>query len=268
VDLKDRFETIDGSRPDASPLTGAVGREIPLAAFAVLTGGDAFEDASERAPSDGEERAHAFVARRVKVKRHFVSRRLVELVTGAIVEQLAGNPSLTARLERQRPLVIDLVPEGKALGRYGFPDNVVPNAAGLFWDHPSWERARIALREEHLEKESALVVHEMAHAIHYLAFTAKERELIYKVLRPTFGSRAAMDEVFAIYSEREFLPTFDEEQQRAPGVYGVTRRQWDENHLFTRFVRKLYFPYKKLAGRAAPSDMAQGRSAWAKFSGA
>ena len=57
-----------------------------------------------------------------------------------------------------------------------------------------------------------------------------------------------MDEVFAIYSEREFLTDFSEEEKKASGVYGFTRRQWDENHLFTRFVRKLYFPGKRLAG--------------------
>jgi hypothetical protein len=125
---------------------------------------------------------------------------------------------------------------------------VVEAAAGVFWDHPTWSAARIAYRADELQGDTALVVHEMAHAIHYLAFTREERDAIYAVLRPTFGSRAAMDEVFAIYSEREFLSEFDAGARRAPGVYGAIRRQWSEDHVFTRFVRKLYFPYKPLAG--------------------
>jgi len=48
----------------------------------------------------------------------------------------------------------------------------------------------------------------MAHAIHYLAFTAAERQLIDNLLRPVFGARAAVDEAFAVYSEREFIDDF------------------------------------------------------------
>lgn len=68
-----------------------------------------------------------------------------------------------------------------------------------------------------------------------------------------------MDEVFAIYSEREFLETFSPDGKRAPGVYGFTRRQWHEDHLFTRFVRKLYWPHKSLAG---PSMAPVGGANW------
>ena len=74
-----------------------------------------------------------------------------------------------------------------------------------------------------------------------------------------------MDEVFAIYSEREFCEDYSEAERRAPGIYGITRRQWNEDHLFTRFVRKLYFPHKRLAGREAKERA--GARAWQKFSG-
>jgi hypothetical protein len=258
-DLRDRFETIDGSRPDASPLGPDVEKEIPLLAFQVLAGGDAFEGG--RAPAEGAAEALRWFEQRVKVKRHFCPKSAALHVQTEIAGQLASNPKLVERLWRARPIVVDLVPEKKKMSRYGFPPQVDDRAAGLFWDHPSWPKARVALRMDRLYEDEALVVHEMAHAIHYLAFTQAERDLIYKVLRPTFGSRAAMDEVFAIYSEREFLASFSAAEKRAPGVYGVTRRQWDENHLFTRFIRKLYFPHKKLAGH----EMGGPRTGWSKY---
>ena len=56
--------------------------------------------------------------------------------------------------------------------------------------------------------------------------------------------------MFAIYTEREFLPGFTEREGHAPGVYGLARQRWDERHVFTRFVRHLYHPHKPLAGSA------------------
>ena len=44
------------------------------------------------------------------------------------------------------------------------------------------------------------------------------------------------------------LTTFRDIDKKAPGVYGMARQRWNENHVFTRFVRNLYFPYKPLAG--------------------
>jgi hypothetical protein len=34
----------------------------------------------------------------------------------------------------------------------------------------------------------------------------------------------------------------------------VARQRWNEEHLFTRFVRNLYFPYKPLAGQGSGSS--------------
>jgi hypothetical protein len=155
---------------------------------------------------------------------------------------------LVERLMAAKPIRVDLIPPGLPMWKMGYPKSVGPQVSGLYWDQAQWPEARIALKAERLDGEPALVVHEFAHAIHYLAFTQHERESIYRLLRPSFGSRSAMDEVFAIYSEREFLDGFADSEKRAPGVYGFTRRQWDENHVFTRFVRKLYAPHKALAG--------------------
>lgn len=263
-DLSDRFETTDGARPDATPLAARAAHSLPLAAFAVLRGQDAFEGGAP-AGAEGLELAWAFLRQRVKLKRHFAPRAVVDRVRADVVAQLGHNPSLCRRLLAAKPLRVDLVPRGKPMSRYGFPDNVVPNAAGLFWDHPSWPVARVALRQEHLVEGTTLVFHELGHAIQYLAFSAEEQALLYRVLRPTFGSRAAMDEVFAIYSERELGADFTALERRAPGIYGLTRRQWSEDHLFTRFVRKLYLPHARLAGKEARER--EGARRWSRFVG-
>ncbi len=262
-DLRDRFETADGSRPDATVLPQRVEQEIPLPAFTVLAGGDVF-DAGGKPSGPGLARAADYVAQKVTITAHAGTDAHVERIRRDIVRLLAGHDRLSLRLMGQKPVDVEVVPDNAQLSTIGFPPRISSRAAGLFWDRPDWDRARIGLSARHLETEPALVFHEMGHAVHYLAFTARERELIYRVLRPTFGSRAAMDEVFAIYTERELLgQAFAKEQQRAPGVYGFTRRQWDENHLFTRFARKLYFPHKPLAG---DKGKAAG-DAWRKFSG-
>jgi len=258
LELKDRFETHDGSRPEATPLLAEIGRDLPLTAFAVLTAGDAF-DSGGSAPTGGERAAREYVDAGITVIEHAAGFR--ERVTGDIARQLSGNAQLAARMRRAKPIVVDVVPAGVGIASLGYPKTVARNASGIFWDHPTWEHARLAVRADRLESEPALVVHEMAHAIHYLGFTKKERHLIYGLLRPTFGSRAAMDEVFAIYSEREFLDAFSKDEKRAPGVYGFTRRQWNENHVLTRFARKLYWPGKPLAG---PGMAPSGGGDWMK----
>lgn len=260
--LADRFETADGSRPDAQALAEAVARRLPLVAFSVLAGGDAFEGGS--APADGLARATAFVDERVRVERHRAPREVAAKVLERMARQLAGNPTLLARLSSAPPLVVDLVPERGSFVELGFPAAVLEHAAGLFWGDKSWPAARIALRREHLDTTPMLVEHELAHAVFSLAFTKAEQETAYGHLRPVFGSRAAMDEAFAIYSERELCGSWEPLEKQAPGVYGFTRRQWSEDHVFTRFVRKLWFPFKPLAG---PRPAIDGHRSWNKFSG-
>lgn len=259
-DLKDRFETSDGSRPDASPLSQAHGDKLPLTAFTVLSGGDVFES-SGRGIVD-KKSALAYCQSKVRINPHGAQPQLVQKVTGDIANQLAANAPLLQRMQLTRSIVVELIPPNQAMAKYGFPKNCSATAAGLFWNKPDWDQARIALRQEHLLSDPSLVFHEMGHAIHYLGFTQKERELIYRVLQPTFFNRMAMDEVFAIYGERELAGEYDKRAKKAPGVYGFTRRQWSENHVFTRFVRKLYFPHKPTAGHkmapAAGGDWMKG----------
>lgn len=250
LDLTDRFETTDGSRPESVPLAVKQAAALPLSAFAILAGGDVFE--ARAAAASGEAQARQYVQERVTLADHGASRQQRNRVIADIVRQLSGNPNIALRMLLAHGIVIDLVRPGQSLAALGFPRAVTENVAGFFWDHPHWEHARIALRQERLDEDASLVFHEIAHAVHYLAFSEPERKQIYGLLRPTFGSRAAMDEVFAIYSERELSGDFSEAEKKAPDVYGFARAQWSQDHVFTRFVRKLYFPRAPLAGPGMP----------------
>lgn len=252
-ELASRRETTDGSRPEARALADDVARTLPLAAFSVLAGGgSAFEGTSARRDV---ERARAAVERALL----FGGAR-VERVHADAVVMLCDNPRLADRVSRMKPVRVDVVAEGEPLSSVGFPRSVDDRAAGVFWDQPKWSEARIGFRAEHLATDPVLVVHEFAHALHRLAFTALEQRLIDDVLMPTVGTRAYVDELFAIYSEAEHLSAFGVDDKRAPGIYGWARRQWSDQHLFTRFVRKLYQPGRPLAGEDAPKARA-----WKKF---
>ena len=256
--LRDRFETKDGSRPAATSLGDDVGRTIPLTAFSVLQGaGTAFEGANLPSDLDAAHRAaQVFVVDDVS------DERLRQRIHTDIRKMLVHNPRLAARVQRMKPVRVDVVAVGVALSSVGFPRSVDEGVAGVFWDHPSWREARIGFRSEHLVSDPVLVVHEVAHALHRLAFTSGEQKAIDDVLLPVVGARNAVDELFAIYSEAEHLVAFGVDEKRAPGIYGWARRQWSDQHLFTRFVRKLYFPARPLAGDDAPKA-----AAWKKFSG-
>jgi hypothetical protein len=221
--------------------------EHVLTAFSVLSGDDVSEEASGGPPVEGESVAAGYTRSKLEILPHGASTLLVERVLRDVTRQLAGNPVLVARLSAARPIAIDLVPPGKSIASFGYPRSAARRAAGLFWAHPDGLRARIALRRDRLDAEPALVVHELAHAIHALAFTQEERDRIYRVLLPTYHGRDAADEVFALYSEREFLEAYSSRDLQAPGVYGAVRARWSEDDLFTRFVRGLYFPHKPFA---------------------
>lgn len=246
-----KYETVDGSTPEITPLAPEHGKRLPLSAFTLLSGGDVFEVRNGKPPSEGPARARAYLKARVTIVPHGATADKLQKVEADIVRQLSGNLQLIGRLEASRPVTIDLIPPGHPMSKYGYPRAVSPLAAGLFWDHPDWERARIALRQDKLDTEPHLVFHEVAHAIQGLAFTKEENDLVYQTMLRTYRSRAMVDEVFALYSEREFVPSVTDHDLRAPGVYGMARQRWNEGHLFTRFVRNLYFPYKPLAGEGA-----------------
>jgi hypothetical protein len=239
-------------RPDAVPLDPATGQKLPLHAFSLLEQGDAFERFNAAPPKDGRAKAQAYVESKVIIESHGAGAEHVEAVKNELVAQLLGNPQLVARLAAARPITVDVVPENKTLAHYGFPKGASSRASGLFWDHPTWSRARIGFKLTALKNERALVTHEMAHAIQRLAFTQAEQDAVYRLMLPTYRYKSWVDEVFAIYSEREFHDGFSEREGHAPGVYGMARKRWDERHVFTRFVRSLYHPHKPLAGSTGP----------------
>ncbi len=245
-ELRDYFETQDGSRPTTAGLDDALAKKHPIAAFSILRGGDVFERSSAKADiARGE--AEAYVAA-IELEGHGAEAAEIARVRQDAAQLLAGNPALVRRMAIAKALRIDIAPPGGAFTKLGLPRAMSSHVAGVFWDVPEWSKARIVVRRERLPDTPALVAHELGHAIFYLAFTDAERALIYDLLRPTFGSRASMDEAFAIYTEREVQSAFDAKDRAAPGIYGAVRRQWSNDQVFTRFVRKLYFPAKPLAG--------------------
>ena len=246
--LTDRFETTDGSTPHAAGITNEHSASNRIAAFNILRGGDVFDTESGSQQRPDKESVTNWVRSHIVFKTNGVPKEICQRIAQDMIAQLGFNKNLVRRLQHSKLIQIDLIPPNQPMGKFGFPKQISPHISGFFWNHPSWAKARIAFRAELIGQDPALVVHEMAHAIHYLAFTQEERSLIYDFLRPAFGHRQAMDEVFAIYSEREFIQEFSPEEKEVQGIYGFTRTQWSENHVFTRFIRKLYFPTKPLAG--------------------
>lgn len=261
--LSDRRETSDGRRPSARHLGDDVAHRHPLVAFRLLDSGDLFDGGGDRA--DGLRAAATAVDATIRLDERDA---LAARVRGDMIRQLAGNPRLAARMAAAKPIRVDMVATAREMVARGYPRSVSAHAAGMFWDHPDWPAARIAFRRDRLEAPEgrSLVVHEYAHAIHYLGFTEKERAVVERALRPVFGHPADQDEVFAIYSEREFLDreTFSALERAAPGVYGLCRSQWSEEHAFAAFVKKLYRPAAKI--RAGDRERAAALK-WRAFSG-
>jgi hypothetical protein len=240
---KPEFETTDGSRPHFSGLGTALQRAHPLGAFALLEGGDAFEPALAQPPKDGPDWARKAVARwTFRPMRGTES--AVSRVQADMQRQLSGNPALAQRLLNGRGIVVEILTASVPWTQAGYPASVASNTSGLFWDDPQWPEARLALRVDRLEKEPHLVFHELAHGLCYLAFTAEERALLVRKFLRTYKVEHWVDEAFALYSEREFVHDPSADDLRAPGIYGHVRRRWSNDHLLTRFVRHLYFPYK------------------------
>ncbi|MEM7675785.1 MAG: hypothetical protein AAF449_07250 [Myxococcota bacterium] len=263
-DLAVRRETTDGQRPSARHLDPSIARKNPLIAFAVLRTGDVFDAGDSGAMKGTTAAATAALDATV---RWSTENTQAEAARADMIRQLSGNARLAARMAAAKPIDVDLVKGRADMVARGYPKSVAKHAAGLFWDRPDWSRARIALRTDRLgtEEEETLVVHEYAHAIHYLGFTADEREVIRCILAPVFAHPSDQDEVFAIYSEREFLDrrSFSRLERAAPGVYGVCRQQWSEDHAFAAFVKKLYHP---TAGVQAGDRERRAAMKWKMFS--
>jgi hypothetical protein len=86
------------------------------------------------------------------------------------------------------------------------------------------------------------MIHEMTHAVHFLAFTQKEREDIDRSLMPVYLNRTWVEEAVAIYAEKAFGAKYNENELNAPGLYGKTRREWHDKHMFALFMSELLRP--------------------------
>ncbi|MBC7793148.1 MAG: hypothetical protein H7Z43_05540 [Clostridia bacterium] len=245
-ELRDYIETRDGSRPETNGLDKAIARKHPLNAFGLLRGGDVFERTGAVSSRDAPE-ALVFAAG-LHVEGNGAEAGVVSFVRAEVIGLLRGNGRLAARMLESKKLRVDIAKPGSAFTDLGLPRAMSNHVAGVFWDDEGWPCARIVVRRECLPNTPALVAHELAHALFYVAFTKIERDLVYASLSRTFGARASMDEAFAIYSEREVQTAFTDDDKKVSGIYGKIRSAWSDDHVFTRFIRKLYFPSKPLAG--------------------
>src|SRR4051794_25480667 len=98
MDLSDRFETTDGSSPEPTPLSEAIGKTHPLPAFALLREGDVFEAPAGKPPPEGPTRARQWVDSQVELLSHGASAAHRDRVKKDLVRQLSGNPALAGRL--------------------------------------------------------------------------------------------------------------------------------------------------------------------------
>lgn len=222
----------------AAPKTAA---ELALPAFSLVRGGDMFESTRKPQPTPAG-LLERYRKDRLQVERTGVERELVDLALQGCLRVLAGNPAIAKRMLIARPIALVVVPEGDDYRRYGFPRNTNPRAAGIFWNAPDEPIARLGLRAERIRPKPWLMVHEMAHAVHFLAFTTREREDVDRMLLPVYGTKRWVEEAFAIYAERAFGARYDDDDLRAPGWYGKTRRDWNAQHVFSLFVAELLRP--------------------------
>ena len=103
----ERYETLDGSTPDVTPLAAEVGLKQPLSAFTLLEGGDVFESRGGRPPAEGPTRARAYVSAKLELKPYGAPAAQVKRVQEELIRQLAGNLQLIARMEAARLTAVE-----------------------------------------------------------------------------------------------------------------------------------------------------------------
>ncbi len=218
-------------------------RALALPAFSLLSGGDLFES-SPRARRPRTERAllDRFLGEQLRPVPTRASNEASDAAHAGLARVLAGNPALCRRMLLVRPIELVVLPPGQDFRAHGFPPSTNPLAVGLFYAHPDAPRARLGLREERVLEKPWLMAHELTHAVHLLALTHKERDVLDRFLRPVYLSTRGVEEGFAIYAERAFGARYDDADLAAPGIYGKTRRDWDPQHVFSRFVLELFRP--------------------------
>lgn len=223
--------------------TAATPMDLALPAFSLVRGGDLFERSSnKKPPRTSRELLDAWAGQQLQLAGPKVDAEVRDAAVQGILRVLAGNPALARRMLLVRPVRVVVVPKGDDFRQHGFPRHTNPRAAGVFWNGPTDDHALLGLREERVLAKPWLMVHEMTHAVHLLAFTPKEREDIDRMLMPVYRSQRWVEEALAIYAERAFGARYDEDDLAAPGLYGKTRRDWDPRHVFSLFVAELFRP--------------------------
>lgn len=234
------------SRQGAPPLTAS---QLALPAFTLVRGGDLFERPKRELRRTDPQLLAVYREKRLELVANGAARVEQEAAVEGVLRVLSGNPALLLRMSIAKPISLIIVPKGRDFRELGFPPNTNPNAAGIFWNGPKDERALLGLREERIVAKPWLMVHEMAHAVHFLAFTEKEREAIDQMLLPVYRSRRWVEEAVAIYAERAFGAEYGEDDLRAPGLYGKTRRDWNDRQVFARFIEELMRPPPRRTSR-------------------
>lgn len=218
-------------------------RELALPAFSLVRGGDLFESpsAARRAPTP-KALLDRYVHTHLRVQANGLNVEIQASAVQGVLRVLAGNPAVCKRMLIARPIRLVLVPTGRDFRQFGFPPRTNPNAAGIFWNRKDDAEAMIGLREARIQQKPWLMVHEMTHAVHLMGLTEKERDEIDRMLLPVYRSQTWVEEAVAIYAERAFGAQYSEDDLRAPGLYGKTRRDWNPRHVFSLFIEELLRP--------------------------
>jgi hypothetical protein len=223
----------------AKTATPPTASDLALTAFSLVRGGDLFERPKKKKERTPPKLVETYASEQLRIERNGVARDVEDTATRGVLRVLAGNPAIAKRMLIARPVKVVLVPKDRDFREYGFPRNTNPHAAGVFWNGPKDETALLALREERVLEKPWLMIHEMVHAVHFLAFTEKERAELDRMLLPVYLSRRWVEEAVAIYAERAFGAVYDERDLDAPGLYGKMRREWNAQHLFAKFIEEL-----------------------------
>jgi hypothetical protein len=220
--------------------------ELALPAFTLVRGGDLFERPTTKQTKSDPKLLSLYAGERLKLVSNKAAEPERDSALSGVLSVLSGNPALLKRMLLAKPVHVVIIPEGRDYREYEFPRHTNPHAAGIFWNNKNEERALLGLREELIVDKPHLMVHEMTHAVHFLAFTSKEREAIDQMLMPVYRSRRWVEEAVAIYAERAFGAQYAPEELAQPDLYGKTRREWNERHVFARFIDELMRPPKRV----------------------
>jgi hypothetical protein len=216
--------------------------DLALPAFSLVRGGDLYEPPRGKRPRTDATLLSTYQEQRLRLIKNRAATPECSAAERGVLRVLEGNPAVCRRMLLARSIDVVIIPKGDDFRRFGFPPNTNPWAAGIFWNAPKEDVALLGLREELILEKPWLMIHEMAHAVHFLGFTQAEREAIDKMLMPTYRSRRWVEEVLAIYAERAFGAQYTDEELASPDLYGKTRREWTDRAVFSLFVAELFRP--------------------------